>query len=731
MTKITFIIGFNICLLPIARTQFNFNLGQLFGRPPQNNNNNGNSGQNPRIDLGAIAGGILGGIARPRPNQNQGGNAANNILGGLINNAVGAVLNNTDVSLGFENGNLQVAVLPKQPGNSNNGNTGNNNSDDNEDDGETCVPNGRGRPNVAIRAGPNLNGDCDCWERNFDYSGADLPIRNNPAQVKGAQECQKLCQATESCSHWTWERKNRRRTGRRTSQCWLKSSGFRKGSNSERVSGPRNCGDIEIVINPSSQQSNRPTASCTTNGGGDSGARCVFPFTYKEKVYRGCILVDADDGKPWCSTLTDNNGQHIGGQGKWGHCPSSCNKDLDGSSVGSSSSPQTAPTATTVNVEGSISNTKLSQIPWFPSDGKLSLPIGAVASNNIEGVTQNDITNRFLALGLNKPNIGHGQCRAPGNGQGTCRHIHHCVKPVFFNFITFLTHMCIIEGRYIGVCCPETITTTTSTTTTTPRPTAAPTSPSPTRECGVNAKRFQTRIVGGRPADPDEWPWLAALVHKSGRGSGQYCGATLISDTHVLTAAHCLAPFKREDILVKLGEYDFEKEGETQDQTFTVQSMKNHENYNDVTYENDIAIMKLDRPAILSNSVWPICLPPASERFTNRRAFVIGWGTIYFGGPVSSTLQEVNVRVWEPSECKKNYATLDRNVLDTMLCAGETNRDSCQGDSGGPLNCMSQTTRKWELCGVVSWGARCAEPDFPGVYTKVTEYLSWISNNSV
>merc|ERR1739838_584032 len=196
--------------------------------------------------------------------------------------------------------------------------------------------------------------------------------------------------------------------------------------------------------------------------------------------------------------------------------------------------------------------------------------------------------------------------------------------PVFFNFITFLTHMCIIEGRYIGVCCPEPITTTTTTTTTTPRPTAAPTSPSTTRECGVNAKRFQTRIVGGRPADPDEWPWLAALVHKSGRGSGQYCGATLISDTHVLTAAHCLAPFKREDILVKLGEYDFEKEGETQDQTFTVQSMKNHENYNDVTYENDIAIIKLDRPAILSDSVWPICLPPASERFTNRRAFVIG-----------------------------------------------------------------------------------------------------------
>ena len=75
--------------------------------------------------------------------------------------------------------------------------------------------------------------------------------------------------------------------------------------------------------------------------------------------------------------------------------------------------------------------------------------------------------------------------------------------------------------------------------------------------------------------------------------------------------------------MVKLGEYDLEKEGETQDQMFTVQSMTNHENYNDVTYENDIAIIKLDRPAILSDSVWPIGLPPASERFTNRRVLLL------------------------------------------------------------------------------------------------------------
>ena len=76
-----------------------------------------------------------------------------------------------------------------------------------------------------------------------------------------------------------------------------------------------------------------PTSRCTTVSGPDSGANCVFPFIYKGKQYRGCILVDADDGKPWCSTLTDSSGQHVGGQGRWGHCPASCSRGSQGSTT--------------------------------------------------------------------------------------------------------------------------------------------------------------------------------------------------------------------------------------------------------------------------------------------------------------------------------------------------------------------------------------------------------------
>ena len=99
--------------------------------------------------------------------------------------------------------------------------------------------------------------------------------------------------------------------------------------------------------------------------------------------------------------------------------------------------------------------------------------------------------------------------------------------------------------------------------------------------------------------------------------------------------------FKQEDILVRLGQYDFNQAGETEDQTFRVANMRLHRQYDNTTLENDIAVIKLDRAATLTNSVRPICMPRRSETFTNQQAFAIGWGRTYFGGPTSSILLEV------------------------------------------------------------------------------------------
>ncbi len=130
-------------------------------------------------------------------------------------------------------------------------------------------------------------------------------------------------------------------------------SSFGGSSESQyRISGPRECGNNNNNGGGSGNNSGggnnggggnrKPKATrlmpdahehitfaeCTTVSGGTANAPCVFPFTYRGVRYNGCILVDAGDGKPWCSVLVDENGNHVGGQGKWGHCPQGCPNDL-------------------------------------------------------------------------------------------------------------------------------------------------------------------------------------------------------------------------------------------------------------------------------------------------------------------------------------------------------------------------------------------------------------------
>ena len=63
---------------------------------------------------------------------------------------------------------------------------------------------------------------------------------------------------------------------------------------------------------------------------------------------------------------------------------------------------------------------------------------------------------------------------------------------------------------------------------------------------------------------------------------------------------------------------------------------------------------------------------------------------------------------------KHMFIRLDPNVLG--------GKDSCQADSGGPLF----TRNPFTLVGIVSWGEGCGDPRYPGVYTRVSEYIDFI-----
>merc|ERR1719244_925212 len=109
---------------------------------------------------------------------------------------------------------------------------------------------------------------------------------------------------------------------------------------------------------------------------------------------------------------------------------------------------------------------------------------------------------------------------------------------------------------------------------------------------------------------------------------------------------------------------------------------------------------------------------------------VIGWGRLEHMGDLSLILQEATVKVWDQDKCKETIDPLKiANIVDSMLCAGNGEKDACQGDSGGPLNYLNKEDVRWELVGLVSWGVKCGE-GYPGVYTRITEYLDWIKMHS-
>ncbi|GBM50649.1 Clotting factor B [Araneus ventricosus] len=179
--------------------------------------------------------------------------------------------------------------------------------------------------------------------------------------------------------------------------------------------------------------------------------------------------------------------------------------------------------------------------------------------------------------------------------------------------------------------------------------------------------------------------------------------------------------------VVKIGDIDLR----SSNITYEIEEIKLHESYQFAYYYDDIAIIRLDRS--LPDDVVPVCLPEEDMLIEGDNVMVLGWGDLSYGGRSSNTLQEADgLPVIGNQKCNDKFAGLPVNhfpngITHDMICAGleEGGVDACQGDSGGPL-LREYSENHWALVGVVSFGFRCAEPGFPGVYTRVSAYLPWI-----
>ncbi|GBM50643.1 Clotting factor B [Araneus ventricosus] len=232
--------------------------------------------------------------------------------------------------------------------------------------------------------------------------------------------------------------------------------------------------------------------------------------------------------------------------------------------------------------------------------------------------------------------------------------------------------------------------------------------------------------VGGVPT-AHKWPWMVAIFNSNKQK--QLCGGVVIDDRHVITASHCFAGRSLNPILytVQIGEIVLG----SSNISYGVQEIKMHENYRARFYYDDIAIIRLTES--LPRDVVPVCLPAEDTLSEGDNVTVLGWGDLSFGGPSTKILQEVDgLQVVSNKACNSKFKKISgipfpRGITETFLCAGleEGGKDACQGDSGGPL-LHEFAQDQWALVGVVSFGYRCAEPGFPGVYTKVSAYLPWI-----
>ncbi|XP_047713290.1 tissue-type plasminogen activator [Prionailurus viverrinus] len=261
--------------------------------------------------------------------------------------------------------------------------------------------------------------------------------------------------------------------------------------------------------------------------------------------------------------------------------------------------------------------------------------------------------------------------------------------------------------------------------------------------CGLRQyKQPQFRIKGGLYADITSHPWQAAIFVKNRRSPGErfLCGGILISSCWVLSAAHCLQErYPPHHLKVVLGRTYRVVPGE-EEQKFEVEKYIIHKEFDDDTYDNDIALLKLQSDSIQcaqeSDTVRTVCLPEADLHLPDwTECELSGYGKHEASSPFySERLKEAHVRLYPAGRCTSQHL-FNRTVTNNMLCAGDTRsggnqanlHDACQGDSGGPLVCMKDN--HMTLVGIISWGLGCGQKDVPGVYTKITNYLDWIQDN--
>ncbi|WP_038173220.1 S1 family peptidase [Vibrio pacinii] len=251
---------------------------------------------------------------------------------------------------------------------------------------------------------------------------------------------------------------------------------------------------------------------------------------------------------------------------------------------------------------------------------------------------------------------------------------------------------------------------------------------------GANAVDIKPYIVNGSTANISNYPSFASLFYRNGNSysTSAYCGATMINSQYVLTAAHCIYNDNNLMLYTVVAPQLEDESNFLSNQQAKAQAFYYPDNYVNSELErwpNDIAIIKLETPLVISNYSYLINTTVNNSFATNDDYKAVGHGYTEEGVEGGTQLLQTSLTYVDTATCQSVFGS---QISSSQLCfdgaLGSTYKNAtCSGDSGGPVYWYSGG--QYIQIGITSFGpATCGDSSInvTSVFTDVYDYQSWI-----